>query len=59
MNIIDYLGSEFQTLDERPLGDVDSLVLACLSYYRLPRSARGAARAASSTGCTEPSGSRT
>ena len=42
MNIIDYLGSEFQTLDERPLGDVDSLVLACLSYYRLPRSARGA-----------------
>ena len=42
MNIIDYLGSEFDSFDERPLGDVDSLVLACLSYYRLPDEARAA-----------------
>ncbi len=42
MNIIDYLGSEFDSFDERPLGDVDSLVLACLSYYRLPGEARAA-----------------
>lgn len=42
MNIIDYLGSEFDSFDERPLGDVDSLVLACLSYYRLPDAARAA-----------------
>ena len=42
MNIIDYLGFEFDSFDERPLGDVDSLVLACLSYYRLPGEARAA-----------------
>ena len=42
MNIIDYLGSEFDSFDECPLGDVDSLVLACLSYYRLPDEARAA-----------------
>ena len=35
-NIFGYLAREFETLDERPLSDVDSLVLACLSYYRLP-----------------------
>lgn len=35
-NILTYLGSEFRTLSERPLCEVDSLVLACLSYYRLP-----------------------
>lgn len=35
-NILAYLGGEFQTFVERPLCEVDSLVLACLSYYRLP-----------------------
>ena len=35
-NIFGYLTHEFETFDERPLTDVDSLVLACLSYYRLP-----------------------
>lgn len=32
-NIFGYLARSFETLDERPLTDVDSLVLACLSYY--------------------------
>lgn len=44
-NVFGYLAREFETLDERPLGDVDSLALACASYYRLPpeaASARGA-----------------
>lgn len=41
-NIIGYLGREFRGLDEAPLSDVDSLVLACLSYYRLPEAARAA-----------------
>ena len=44
-NVFGYLSREFETLDERPLGDVDSLALACASYYRLPpeaASARGA-----------------
>lgn len=34
-NITDYLCSEFDSFDERPLGDVDSLILSWLSYYRL------------------------
>ncbi|HJB54424.1 Mbeg1-like protein [Olsenella sp. An188] len=38
-NIRGYLACEFEGLDERPLGDVDSLVLSCLSYYRLPQEA--------------------
>lgn len=33
-NVFGYLARSFETLDERPLTDVDSLVLACLSYYR-------------------------
>ena len=33
-NVFGYLSRSFETLDERPLTDVDSLVLACLSYYR-------------------------
>ena len=33
-NLFGYLAREFETLSERPLGEVDSLVLACLSYYR-------------------------
>ena len=41
-NVFGYLTHEFDTLVARPLGDVDSLVLACLSYYRLPREAAGA-----------------
>lgn len=35
-NLFGYLAREFETLDERPLAEVDSLVLACLSYYRWP-----------------------
>ena len=35
-NLFGYLAREFETLDERSLGEVDSLVLACLSYYRWP-----------------------
>ena len=35
-SVFGYLAREFESLGERPLGDVDSLVLACLSYYRLP-----------------------
>lgn len=38
-NIFTYLASEYATFDELPLGDVDSLVLACLSYLRLPSEA--------------------
>ncbi|MDO4850159.1 MAG: DUF2974 domain-containing protein [Coriobacteriia bacterium] len=41
-NIVDYLGREFRGFDELPLSDVDSLVLACLSYYRLPDEAKAA-----------------
>lgn len=41
-NIIDYLCCEFDPLSERPLGDVDSLVLSWLSYYRLPADAKEA-----------------
>ena len=35
-NLFGYLAREFRTLAEHPLGEVDSLVLACLSYYRWP-----------------------
>ncbi len=42
-NIIDYLKREFRGFDEAPITDVDSLVLACLSYFRLPEETRGAA----------------
>lgn len=38
-NIFGYLTHEFESFDQRPLGDCDSLVLACLSYYRLPAQA--------------------
>lgn len=41
-NVFGYLAREFETLDERPLGDVDSLALACASYYRLPPEAASA-----------------
>ena len=41
-NVFGYLVREFETLDERPLGDVDSLALACASYYRLPSEAAAA-----------------
>ena len=43
-NVFGYLAREFESLEERPLSDVDSLVLACLSYYRLPPSSRPPAR---------------
>ena len=33
-NLFGYLSRAFDTLGERPLADVDSLVLACLSYFR-------------------------
>ena len=29
-NVFGYLTHEFETFEQRPLGDVDSLVLACL-----------------------------
>ena len=41
-NIFGYLTHEFEGFDQRPLGDCDSLVLACLSYYRLPDHAAAA-----------------
>ncbi len=41
-NIFGYLTHEFEGFDQRPLGDCDSLVLACLSYYRLPAQATAA-----------------
>ncbi len=41
-NIIDYLKREFRCFDEAPITDVDSLVLACLSYFRLPEEAKEA-----------------
>lgn len=41
-DIFGYLARAFDSLEERPLGDVDSLVLSCLSYYRLPREAHAA-----------------
>ncbi len=41
-NVFGYLTHEFEDLDARPLGDCDSLVLACLSYYRLPAEATAA-----------------
>ena len=33
-NLFGYLSRAFDTLGDRPLTDVDSLVLACLSYFR-------------------------
>ncbi len=41
-NVFGYLTHEFESFAERPLGDCDSLVLACLSYYRLPAEATAA-----------------
>ena len=35
-NLFGYLSRTFDTFAERPLTDVDSLVLSCLSYYRYP-----------------------
>ena len=35
-NLFGYLAREFETLEAWPLGEVDSLVLACLSYVRWP-----------------------
>lgn len=35
-NLFGYLAREFETLAERSLAEVDSLVLACLSYFRWP-----------------------
>ena len=33
---VTYVQANFDSLDERPFGAVDSLVLSWLSYYRLP-----------------------
>ena len=41
-NIIDYACCELDPLTARPLGDVDSLILSWLSYYRLPAQAADA-----------------
>ena len=38
-DLFGYLGSELRGLGELPLSDVDSLVLSCLSYLRLPEEA--------------------
>ena len=35
-NLFGYLAREFETLAERSFAEVDSLVLACLSYFRWP-----------------------
>ena len=35
-NIVTYLATQFDSLDVRGISDVDSLVLACVSYYQLP-----------------------
>jgi len=34
-NVISYLGTQFDSFDARELTDVDSLVLACISYYQV------------------------
>ncbi len=41
-NLFGYLAREFDPLGDRPLGEVDSLVLSCLSYFRLPEQAAAA-----------------
>lgn len=41
-NVFGYLARSFVPLSERPLTDVDSLVLSCLAYFRPPREATGA-----------------
>lgn len=41
-SVLGYLAREFDDLTRRPLADVDSLALACLSYLRLPEAARAA-----------------
>lgn len=41
-NLFGYLAREFDSLGDRPLGEVDSLVLSCLSYFRLPEEAAAA-----------------
>ena len=42
--VFGYLARSFETFNERQLSDVDSLVLACLSYFRLPAEASAARR---------------
>ena len=37
-SIIDYVTSTTEDFDSRPFGEIDALVLACLSYERLPPS---------------------
>ena len=34
-NIIDYIREEFKTFEEKPLNQVDSLILSNLSYVKL------------------------
>ena len=41
-NMVEYVETQLDPLTERPLGDVDSLVLSWLSYWRLDPSAREA-----------------
>lgn len=41
-NVFGYLSRAFDTFVERPLSDVDSLVLSCVSYFRVPRELGGA-----------------
>ena len=41
-NVISYLGTQFDAFDVRGLTEVDSLVLACVSYYQVPDEAAAA-----------------
>lgn len=41
-NMVEYVETQLDTIKERPLGDVDSLVLSWLSYWRLAPEAREA-----------------
>jgi hypothetical protein len=41
-DVFGYLARELSLLGEKPLSDVDSLALACMSYFRLPEEAAAA-----------------
>ena len=48
-NILEYVETQFETFDERPLGDVDSLVFSWLAYWFLNRDATSACTSAGVT----------
>ena len=41
-NMVEYVETQFDSIAERPIGDVDSLVLSWLSYWRIDPEAKGA-----------------